>query len=51
VIWVYATGGHFLTLQVDPNVAALAVLVWTTLVPALWRGEPATRRERISAAA
>ena len=51
VIWVYATGGHFLTLQVDPNDAALAVLVWTTLVPALWRGEPATRRERISAAA
>jgi len=50
VIWVYATGGQFLTLQVDANVAALAVLVWTTLVPAIWRGDPA-RRPRIAAAA
>jgi len=41
VVWVYATGGHFLTLQVDANLAALAVLVWTTLVPVFWRGEPA----------
>jgi len=51
VIWVYATGGHFLAIQVDPNVAALSVLVWTTLVPAIWRGEPALRRDGISAAA
>jgi hypothetical protein len=50
VIWVYATGGQFLTIQVDTNVAALAVLVWTTLVPAIWRGDPA-RRPRIAAAA
>jgi hypothetical protein len=47
---VYATGGQFLTIQVDANVAALAVLVWTTLVPAIWRGDPA-RRARIAAAA
>jgi hypothetical protein len=38
VLWVYATGGHFLTIVVDPNLAALAVLVWTTLVPVFWRG-------------
>jgi hypothetical protein len=41
VLWVYATGGHFLTYAVDANLAALAVLVWTTLVPILWRGDPA----------
>ena len=40
VLWVYATGGHFLTLQVDANLAALVVLVWTTLVPVFWRGDP-----------
>jgi len=40
VLWVYATGGHFLTLQVDVNLASLAVLFWTTLVPVFWRGEP-----------
>jgi|SRR5215831_11883959 len=40
VLWVYATGGHFLSLPVDPNLAALAVLVWTTLAPVLWRGDP-----------
>ena len=42
VLWVYATGGHFLTFDVDVNLAALAVLFWTTLVPVFWRGEPAT---------
>lgn len=41
VLWVYATGGHFLTYMVDANLAALAVLVWTTLVPVFWRGDPA----------
>jgi hypothetical protein len=40
VLWVYATGGHFLSFEVDANLAALAVLVWTTLVPVFWRGEP-----------
>jgi len=42
VLWVYATGGHFLNYDVDVNLASLAVLVWTTLVPVLWRGEPAS---------
>ena len=42
VLWVYATGGHFLTYTLDVNLAALSVLVWTTLVPVLWRGEPAS---------
>ena len=41
VLWVYATGGHFLSYDVDVNLASLAVLVWTTLVPVLWRGEGA----------
>ena len=41
VLWVYATGGHFLTYSVDVNLAALAVLFWTTLVPVFWRGQPA----------
>ena len=41
VLWVLAMGGHFLTFTLDANVASLAVLVWTTLVPMLWRGEPA----------
>ena len=41
VLWVYATGGHFLTYEVDVNLAALGVLFWTTLVPVFWRGQPA----------
>ena len=41
VLWVYATGGHFLTYDVDVNLAALGVLFWTTLVPVFWRGQPA----------
>ena len=41
VLWVYAMGGRFLTWNVDVNLASLAVLVWTTLVPVFWRGEPA----------
>ena len=39
VLWVYAMGGQFLTYNVDVNLASLAVLVWTTLVPVFWRGE------------
>ena len=39
VIWVYAMGGRFLNWSLDVNLASLAVLVWTTLVPVLWRGE------------
>ena len=42
VLWVYATGGQFLTYPLDVNLAGLAVLVWTTLVPVFWRGDPAT---------
>jgi hypothetical protein len=40
VLWVYAMGGRFLTLDVDVTLASLGVLVWTTLLPLLWRGEP-----------
>ena len=40
VLWVYAIGGRFLTYNVDVNLASLGVLVWTTLVPVFWRGEP-----------
>lgn len=40
VLWVLATGGRFGALGLDANVAGLAVLVWTTLVPVLWRGDP-----------
>lgn len=41
VLWVYAMGGHFLTFSLEVNIASLAVLVWTTLVPVFWKGEPA----------
>lgn len=40
VLWVYAMGGRFLTYNVDVNLASLGVLVWTTLVPLFWRGDP-----------
>jgi len=39
VLWVYATGGHFLSYSADVNLAGLAVLVWTTLVPLFWKGD------------
>ena len=39
VLWVYATGGRFLHWNVEVNLASLAVLVWTTLVPVFWRGD------------
>lgn len=38
VLWVCATGGAFAGLRLSPEVAALAVLVWTTVVPVVWRG-------------
>lgn len=40
VLWVYAMGGHFLNYNLDVNLASLGVLVWTTLVPVFWRGDP-----------
>ncbi len=40
LLWVYAMGGRFLTFSVEVNLASLAVLVWSTLVPVFWRGEP-----------
>lgn len=39
VLWVWATGGSFGGIALPPDVAALAVLVWTTVVPVVWRGE------------
>jgi hypothetical protein len=42
VLWVHATGGRFPGWTLAADVAGLAVLVWTTLVPVFWRGdEPA----------
>lgn len=40
MLWVWATGGHFGPLVLDPDRAGLAVLVWTTLVPVIWKGDP-----------
>ena len=39
VLWVCATGGTFGGLGLPSDVAALAVLAWTTVVPVVWRGE------------
>jgi len=39
VIWVFAMGGKVLSWQPDPDIAALMVLVWTTLVPVIYRGD------------
>jgi hypothetical protein len=41
IIWVFAVGGRFLTWQPDPDIAALLVLVWTTLIPVVYRGDSA----------
>ena len=41
VLWVLAMDGQFLGVKLAADVASLAVLVWTTLVPALYRGDPA----------
>ncbi|MFM7230792.1 MAG: hypothetical protein ACKO3S_02285 [bacterium] len=40
VLWVCATGGTFAGVPLPQDVAALAVLVWTTVVPGVWRGSP-----------
>lgn len=40
VLWVSATGGRFPGLALPTDVAGLGVLVWTTLVPVLWKGDP-----------
>ena len=42
VLWVYATGGAFAGLTLSQDTAALAVLVWTTVVPGVWKGKPFT---------
>lgn len=39
VIFVFATGGPVLSFTLDSHLAALLVLVWTTLVPVLYRGD------------
>ena len=41
MLWVLAMDGQFLGVKLAADVASLAVLVWTTLVPALYRGDPA----------
>jgi hypothetical protein len=44
VLWVYATGGTILQLQLPSNVPGLisvAVGVWTFLVPYIYKGDPA----------
>lgn len=38
VIWVFAVGGQFVTFSLSQNHASLLVLVWTTVVPALYKG-------------
>jgi hypothetical protein len=35
----YTPPAGILTYQVDVNLAGLAVLVWTTLVPVFWKGD------------
>lgn len=42
LIYVYAMGDQFLLWRLDQNVASLAVLAWTTVVPVIYRGDPAT---------
>jgi hypothetical protein len=42
VLWVHATGGQLLGWTLAPDLAALAVLLWTTLVPSFWRGDEAS---------
>ncbi len=40
VIWIYAMGDRLLAWQApDPGIASAAVLVWTVLVPILYRGD------------
>ena len=39
VIWVLAIGGPVLSWSLDSSLASLLVLVWTTLVPVIYRGD------------
>jgi hypothetical protein len=40
VIWVYAIGGQFLWFTLpSPGIAPAAVLVWTVLVPIIYKGD------------
>ena len=41
IIWVYATGGHFLDWKLPENrgIASIAVLLWTFLVPYFYKGD------------
>lgn len=40
IVWVYAMGDHLLSLRLqDPGIASAAVLVWTVIVPILYKGD------------
>ena len=40
VIWVYAIGGQFFSLRLpDAGIASAAVLVWTVVVPLIYKGD------------
>jgi hypothetical protein len=39
LIWVLALDGRILSLAVNPDLASLLVLVWTTLAPMIVRGD------------
>jgi hypothetical protein len=41
VIWVYATGGYLLSWRLPPGsgIASLAVLLWTFVVPYIYKGD------------
>ncbi|MGE5343750.1 MAG: hypothetical protein ACM3SY_19950 [Candidatus Omnitrophota bacterium] len=40
VIWVYAMGGRFLEFRLaDLSIASLAVLVWTCIIPFVYKGD------------
>jgi hypothetical protein len=40
MLWVWAIGGRFGPLVLSADPAGLLVLVWTTLVPVFWKGDP-----------
>ncbi len=40
IIWIYATGGQFFSWSLlIPGVASIAVIVWTFLVPYIYKGD------------
>ena len=39
VVWVFAIGGRFAGVALNPDTAALVGLVWATLVPVVYRGD------------